>query len=252
MTFIIENSDTIDINLTNRKLYNSPNWDTTVSELLLFLSDIINGKSNYKVEIIDKDGNNPSQRDGSIGEIKNITIPYHLGCSLVASKNDLKDFNLFYPTLLSSFGRVSYSTPIRYLSEYDFTKITLSVFIDKKHSIVKVPLSKIRFIKDHTVQNKYCFVKSLPKKQVETILKDKFDNEFTIGSFICFANSTSKQQAIPLFGKVTKINQTYFEATSMKLSSSDRERSVILRNPKEVILMTDDLMDQIMIARLTF
>lgn len=126
---------------------------------------------------------------------------------------------------------------------------------DDKHAPYNLSLRDIKFIKDENVETKYLFTKSPVKliKKEDIKLKDKFDNEFSVGSFICFAKSTSRQQGIPCFGKVTKIHSDkHFVAESLKLSDSDYKRTVILRNPEDVILMTDDLIDQIMIARLTY
>lgn len=206
----------------------SPVMINVVQELVEFLKEV--ESSNSYVEIIP--GTNPLMRDGSIGTIQTLE-PVITRLNHIVS--DLKNNNVFSIDLENRIGR--------------HTK--LEIKFDKKHSSGFFPFSKVKFLNGYTGGPVYVNEKSIIRKK-EIILKDKFDNDLKEGSFICFATSTSRQQGIAKFGKITSIkNENLFYAKNIKLSEKDRVSEYVLRYPNDVILMNDELMDNITMARLS-
>ena len=199
-----------------------------VQELKEFLEDAV--ENNSYVQIIP--GNNPIMRDGSIGTIESLN-------SILFRLNDV----------ISCLNNQNMH-PIDL--EYKIKKYSkLEIKFDKKHSSGLFSFDKIKFLNGYTGPVVYINEKAiLPKKEI--ILKDKFDNDLKEGSFICFATSTSRQQGVAKFGKITSIkNENLFYAKNIKLSESDYVSEYTLRYPKDVILMNDELMDNITMARLS-
>lgn len=198
-----------------------------VQELVEFLKEV--DSNNTYVEIIP--GTNPLMRDGSIGTIHSL---HGVITRLNHIVSDLNNNNIYSMDLENRIGK--------------HTK--LEIKFDKKHASGFFPFNKVKFLDGYTGGPVYVNEKSIQKKEI--ILKDKFDNDLKEGSFICFATSTSRQQGIAKFGKITSIkNENLFYAKNIKLSEKDRVSEYVLRYPEDVILMNDELMDNITMARLS-
>lgn len=191
-------------------------------------------------------------RDGSIGEIVDVFIPdvilsFYVNFSnrSVIQKSEVKN---------NYQGRYHRSDDLSYHEVRDLlSRIKIKLKCDKSHKATDFSLDKIEFLTDYTGECKYVYQKPDKSDEKNIILKDKFDNDITVGSFIVFANSTSRQQGRPKFGKITKITSpNVFYAKNIKLAETDNSRVYVLREPHEVILLTEDLIDQITIARLSF
>lgn len=174
--------------------------------------------------------NKSTMRDGSIGEITEIVS--------------------------SPFRSYSNTNHYYYASYYGAETILrdmrVKVKFDNKHKEGIFHIGKLKFLPNYTGECVYINNKEQEKEKEKIILKDKFDNEYTEDSFVCFAKSTSRQQGIPLFGRITKIyDQNHFKAKNIKLSEKDIEREYTLRSQTDVIVMNDDLMSNIMMARLS-
>ena len=246
MPIIIEDNDYIEINLDHSEFIRD-----NLNDLMRILDTLT--KNNNKVLVYSNDRGNLLQREGSIGEITNFYIPWNIK---MVMQHYSKFVNPEYKYLIPKDKYSAYYLNMCQYYRCDMLESSYaSLKFDNKHSPYTLSLKDVKIIKDENVESKYVFTKSPVRKvkKEDIKLKDKFDNEFGVGSFICFAKSTSRQQGIPCFGKVTKINNSkHFIAESLKLSENDYKRTVTLRNPEDVILMTDDLMDQIMVARLTY
>lgn len=204
-----------------------PEMIDIVQELVEFLKEV--ESSNTYVEIIP--GTNPLMRDRSIGTIHSL---HGVITRLNNIVSDLNNNNVYTIDLENRIGK--------------YTK--LEIKFDKKHAAGFFPFGKVKFLDGYTGGPVYVNEKSIQKKEI--ILKDKFDNELKEGSFICFATSTSRQQGIAKFGKITSIkNENLFYAKNIKLSEKDRVSEYVLRYPEDVILMNDELMNNITMARLS-
>lgn len=225
--------------------YNLNNNNKSPSDFMIIMKYVeqISNSIGKKAEIISS--RNPQNRDGSIGTISSVFIPYNI--MVIANKIDS---NLFKPKSKGQGPGYQYyrGTFLKLLNS-----ITVELDIDKQHKKPIVKLSKIKLLKDYTGENKYVFKKPEEIKKTEIILKDKFGTDITVGSMILFASSTSRQQGIPKVGKITKIHSNnYFKASNLKLNDKDFVREYTLRDASSVILFNDDLIDQISIARLSF
>lgn len=199
-----------------------------VQELKELLEEV--EKTNSYIQIIP--GHNPLMRDGSIGIIQSLHSVYPKLNHLISEIKNLRTYSMDL--------------------EHRIRKHTkLEVKFDKKHSSGFFTFDKIKFLEGYTGGPVYVNEKAIIKKK-EFLLKDKFDNELKEGSFICFATSTSRQQGVAKFGKITSIkNENLFYAKNIKLSEKDYVSEYVLRYPEDVILMNDELMDNITMARLS-
>lgn len=246
----VENGFTIDIS-SRSYIRSKKNEFFDVIEKLYHMSlDLDN--NDYYAEIIP--GNKPLYRDGSIGKITNILIPDRV-LSYILNYYDTKSLTPKPQIRYSYVSKYNYRTDDISYSNVNqiLSSIKISIKCDKKHKDATVDLGKVKFYTNFTGECKYVNEKPAKTKKEEIILKDKFDNDITVGSFIVFANSTSRQQGRPKFGHITKItSNNVFYAKNLKLSSTDYSREYILREPHEVILMDDDLMSQLTLARLSY
>lgn len=199
-----------------------------VQELKEFLENV--EKTNSYVQIIP--GNNPLMRDRSIGTIQSLHSVYLRLNHIVSDIQNPRTYSMDLESRIRKHTK-------------------LEIKFDNKHSAGFFSFDKIKFLDGYTGGPVYVNEKAITKKK-EFLLKDKFDNELKEGSFICFATSTSRQQGIAKFGKITSIkNKNLFYAKNIKLSEKDYVSEYVLRYPEDVILMNDELMDNITMARLS-
>lgn len=228
--FLKMNSDGDFIIDKNYRIANETSYDTKKSyELANSYNELAKKLVGEKVEIISAN-NKKTMRDGSIGEITEIISgPF------------------------SCYRGSNYS---HYASYYDSNTIIrdmkIKVKFDNKHKEGIFSINKLKFLSNKDIECVYINKKEDVKVKEKIILKDKFDNEYTEDSFVCFAKSTSRQQGIPLFGRITKIyDKNHFKAQNIKLSEKDSEREYTMRSQTDVIVMNDELMSNIMMARLS-
>lgn len=83
-------------------------------------------------------------------------------------------------------------------------------------------------------------------------LLDRFGREIKLGDLVCFAYPLSRSQAKTAFGNVINISKTNTcYVKNLKLADNEHVSEYQIRDNSCLILMTDDLMDQLLLARLS-
>lgn len=194
-----------------------------IDAYLEFLKDIEDGKDVY-VEY-----RNSAGRDGSIAKVYEVENPSRILSGSIA----LKDVT----SSIYSFQR-----NIKFKVKFD----------DRKNRILATPYNSV-WLQGYSGPTVWNYTKPIPKSTYKKkALLDRFGCELKEGDFVCFAYSITKRKAMTAYGHISKISATNTcYVKNIKLNDKESVREYQILDNSSLILMTEDLMDKIMIARLS-
>lgn len=138
---------------------------------------------------------------------------------------------------------------------FDRVQIIGHILWNGRKNKIQVSTWSMFWIDDHdpTVGTVWAFEK--PEDVPDTVARDKLDREIKVGDFISyilyhFDNGSSA--AGIYYGKVTKIEKDgTVHAKNIKLASDDVVAEKRIKDNSLIVIMTKDLMDKLMLARLS-
>lgn len=174
-------------------------------------------------------------REGSIG----IAVPHGF------NPKDRKDWTPRKPVL----NRQSHY----YMYDENF----VDVHFDKGRKVKNFSLyyDRMVWLKDYTGGVEYKFERTAVEKPAPKIVLDRLGNELNAGDFICYVGRSAYSTAMGdiFFGFVERKTDggTLF-VKNIKLDDKDKQRESRITSPDRVTKLNKDVIDQLMLRRLTF
>ena len=196
---------------------------------------------------VEFDGSYDSRRKGSIGrlQIKNVQDLLH---------GEYEDFRWIRRN----------GTPRKVIDEVEknvvadhFDKIRIDGMVewDKRRNRVTAMTIGMFWLKGYDASKGTNWQWLVPQDKAIPVVKDKLDREIKVGDFISYILyhfDNSGNAAGIYYGKVTKItNEGNVFAKNIKLTETDHTAEKRIKDPSLIVIMSKDLMDRLVMARLS-
>lgn len=164
-----------------------------------------------------------------------------------------------YLTGYSSFS-YSYHRPIEEIEanvkeeHFEHARFDVTVKWNGRFNDFSPRPAEILWLKGYQGNTVWAYDKSAKPKTPKIIPKDRLDREIKVGDFIVYIlyQFQGSSAAGIYFGKVTRItHEGEVYAKNIKLGGDDRQAEKKIKESKLITIMSDDLMQQLMIAKLS-
>jgi hypothetical protein len=204
----------------------STKYKEWLDDLKQFINDVTIGNPVY----VEYKSNNSAGRSGTIAKVIGITNKY-------IEEDDIKNnFQMYID------------------STYRFKGLQLTVKFDDRKNKLKPIIEDIVWLKDYTGPTVWNHNPPPPKPKPELKpIYDRLGREVKLGDFVSYAVTWYNTSRLDVyFGSVTRISdRNVVYCTNIKLNDNDRVFEERIKDNSSIVLITKDLIDQLMIKRLS-